>query len=233
MSQPRIWDPFLTPRDREHLSLVPRQPVGFGTVPALVLVDNYRGVIGDRPLPLMEAVLEWPAAIGLEAWEALARQREVLGVCRQLEVPVIHVTGTGPTPLPGWNESIHAGSRRGQLDLGSRRPDFHDLVGEVAPTADEVVIAKSAPSAFSGTPLTGLLTYLGVDTLLIGGEATSGCVRATVVDAASLRLRTIVMEDCVYDRHEAAHAINLFDMHQKYADVVPSEEVITWLRGRN
>jgi len=102
-------------------------------------------------------------------------------------------------------------------------------VDEVAPMAGEPVLRKSAPSAFSGTPLIGQLNYLGVDTLLVAGESTSGCVRATVVDGTTYRFRMIVVEECVFDRHQAAHAINLFDMHQKYADVVPLEEAIAYL----
>lgn len=70
-----------------------------------------------------------------------------------------------------------------------------------------------------------------VDTLVVAGESTSGCVRASVVDAASERLPVIVAEECVYDRHEAPHAINLFDMHRKYADVLPLSETMTYLRG--
>ena len=118
------------------------------------------------------------------------------------------------------------------MDLGGRRQGADDIVDQVAPLPGEPVIAKSAPSAFGGTPLAGLLSYLGVDTVLVVGEATSGCVRATVVDAASHRLRVVVVEECVYDRFEASHAINLFDMHQKYADVLPLAEVLGWLESR-
>ena len=71
-----------------------------------------------------------------------------------------------------------------------------------------------------------------VDTLLVVGESASGCVRATVVEARSLRFRVIVVEDCVYDRHEATRAMNLFDMDQKYADVLPSAQVISWIEQR-
>jgi maleamate amidohydrolase len=101
----------------------------------------------------------------------------------------------------------------------------------VAPIPGEVALRKSAPSAFWGTPLVGQLTHLGIDTLLIAGESTSGCVRASVVDGASHRLRIIVVEECVFDRHEAPHAINLFDMDQKYADVVPLADAVAYLRG--
>ena len=87
---------------------------------------------------------------------------------------------------------------------------------------------KSSPSAFWGTPLAGHLNYLGVDTLITCGESTSGCVRASVVDGCTYRYRMIVVEEGVFDRHEATHAINLFDMHQKYADVVSLAEVLEY-----
>jgi nicotinamidase-related amidase len=74
------------------------------------------------------------------------------------------------------------------------------------------------------------LNYLGVDTLIVGGESTSGCVRASVVDGCSYRFRVIVVEECVFDRHQATHALNLFDMHTKYADVLPLPVVEDHLR---
>src|SRR5205823_4644308 len=106
----------------------------------------------------------------------------------------------------------------------------YDIVPQVAPIEGEVVLRKSAPSAFNGTPLLAHLTYLGVDTLIVGGESTSGCVRASVVDGCSYRYKMIVVEECVFDRHQAPHAMNLFDMHQKYADVLSLAAVEAHLR---
>ena len=85
---------------------------------------------------------------------------------------------------------------------------------------------KTSPSAFWGTPLVGHLNFLGVDTIITCGESTSGCVRASVVDGTTNRIRMVVAEECVFDRHEACHAINLFDMNQKYADVLPLDEIL-------
>jgi maleamate amidohydrolase len=90
-------------------------------------------------------------------------------------------------------------------------------------------LRKSSPSAFWGTPLVGHLNYLGVETIITCGEGTSGCVRASVVDGCTHRYRMMVVEECVIDRHEATHAINLFDMNQKYADVLPLAEVLEYL----
>ncbi|MFN0070253.1 MAG: isochorismatase family protein, partial [Chloroflexota bacterium] len=89
---------------------------------------------------------------------------------------------------------------------------------------------KVAPSAFWGTPLAAHLNYNDVDTVIAVGESTSGCLRATVVEGTSHRFRMIVAEECSFDRHESAHAMNLFDMHQKYADVLPLDEVVAHLR---
>ena len=100
------------------------------------------------------------------------------------------------------------------------------------PIPGEVVLRKTAPSAFWGTPLAAHLTYLGVDTLIIAGESTSGCVRATVVEATSHRYRVQVVEDCVFDRHEVTHALNLFDMHQKYADVISLSKAVSYLETK-
>jgi len=115
------------------------------------------------------------------------------------------------------------------LEARDRWQRRYDIVDEVAPLPGEAVLRKSSPSAFWGTPLAGHLNYLGVDTLITCGESTSGCVRASVVDGCTYRYRMIVVEEGVFDRHEAAHAINLFDMHQKYADVVSLAEVLEYL----
>ena len=104
--------------------------------------------------------------------------------------------------------------------------DFPDMI---KPQPDDIVIQKGKPSAFFATPLASYLVELGVDSLIVVGTTTSGCVRASVVDGCTYRYRMIVVEEGVFDRHEAAHAINLFDMHQKYADVVSLAEVLEYL----
>ena len=110
-----------------------------------------------------------------------------------------------------------------------RRHRQYEIIDEVAPLPGEAVLRKTSPSAFWGTPLIGHLNYLGIDTIITCGESTSGCVRASVVDGCTNRYRMIVVEECVFDRHEATHAINLFDMNQKYSDVLPIGEVLEYL----
>lgn len=94
----------------------------------------------------------------------------------------------------------------------------------------DVVMNKRMASAFHETHLTSLLTWHGVDTLIVTGVSTSGCVRATVVDSVSHGYRTVVPEECVYDRHESPHFANLYDMGLKYADVLPAGKVIEYLQ---
>jgi len=228
---PRIWEPFLTERDKAHLAATgPRPRIGFGKQPALVLVDHYYGVLGSGPKDLLEHIKTLPGAVGPEGWEAVARTSEMLALCRELSVPVVHITGLGG--MPGW--SARRSGPRGRKpspELEAMGKQSYDIVEELSPIEGEVVLKKSAPSAFWGTPLTGHLNYLGVDTVIACGESTSGCLRATVVEGTSYRFRMIVPEECAYDRHEAAHALNLFDMAQKYADVLPLTQVMDELRA--
>jgi nicotinamidase-related amidase len=154
----------------------------------------------------------------------------LLKVAREVSIPIVHMTGLDHAGVEGWSvrrESSLAADM--SPEVRARRQRRWDIIDEVAPLPGEAVLRKSSPSAFWGTPLVGHLNYLGVDTIITCGESTSGCVRASVVDGCTYRYRMIVVEECVFDRHEAAHAINLFDMHQKYADVVSLADVVEYL----
>lgn len=234
----RVWDPFLTAQDKAHLAQRRGdRRVGFGERPAILNIDIYRGVFGDKNLPLLEGVKQWPGYCGPAGWNTIPHVQALLREARAAGVPVCHATGLKDedSGIPGWSAAIHAEQpRRADLSDAAARERFarrFDIIDEVAPQPGDVVVRKTAPSAFWGTPLVAELTRLGIDTLLVTGESTSGCVRATVVDAASHRFRVQVVEDCVFDRHEACHAINLFDMHQKYADVISIGAAKDYLRG--
>ena len=225
----RIWDPYLTSADKEHLGGAADKRVGFGAKPALLLVDLYRAVFGDKPEPLMQAIKTWPASCGLAGWTALPHIQQLLAASRAAGIPVIHITMLADSGMLGWNDAIHHSTQKAPpkpLDDAAfdRKRRGADIVDEVAPIAGEVVLRKTAPSAFWGTPLAGHLNFHGIDTLIVAGESTSGCVRASVVEAVSYRYRVQVVEECVFDRHESTHAMNLFDMHQKYADVIKLED---------
>lgn len=234
---PRVWDRYLSDADKEHLQSSRRKRVGVGKKPALLLIDLYRAVFGDRPEPLMEAVKTWPSSCGKSAWIALPHIQRLLGAAREAGVPVVHITMLANAGMLSWSEAAHRdalGSAAAPSDAAAldRKRRGADIIDEVSPIPGEVVLRKTAPSAFWGTPLAGHLTYLGIDTLIVAGESTSGCVRASVVEAVAYRYRVQVVEECVFDRHEAPHAMNLFDMHQKYADVISLDEALGYLAAQ-
>jgi nicotinamidase-related amidase len=225
----RVWTRFLTDQDRRRSAAQPAVRKGGGVRPVLVLVDLYRWVFGDRPEPLLDAIKTWPGSCGLAGWEALPHIRRLLDEARELGIPVVHVTGLDG--MPGWRDvNPRGGGSSDPVDPDFRRRRY-DIMDEVAPIEGEVVLRKTAPSAFWGTPLAAHLTALRADTVVVAGESTSGCIRATVVDGKSSRYKMIVPEECVFDRDEASHAINLFDLEEKYADVIPLDETIAYLRS--
>lgn len=230
-----IWEKFLSEQDKEHVaSSKSRSPFGFGKKPAVLSIDNYRWVVGDEPKPLLESIQEWPGSTGLNGWKALEKIETLFGSARAAEIPIIHVTGLSPSEsgVQPWSRPRGAkGSGAVDPAVADREARRFDIVEQAAPLPGEAVLKKSAPSAFFGTLLMSHLNALGVDTLIVCGESTSGCVRASVVDGRSYRLNMVVVEECVYDRHEATHAINLFDMNQKYADVMELEDVLGWMQN--
>lgn len=227
----RVWDRFLTEQDRAHLAIKQHRPAGFGIKPALLLIDLYRWVFGDQAEPLLEAIKTWPSSCGLAAWNAVPHIQKLLAKAREVAIPIVHMTGLGDeSGVKGWSTSRGTeGPSVMSPEASERYRRRYDIIDEVKPLPGEAVLLKASPSAFWGTPLMGHLNLLDVDTLITCGESTSGCVRASVVDGCTYRYRMIVVEECVFDRTEASHAINLFDMNQKYADVLPLAEVLQFL----
>ena len=118
-----------------------------------------------------------------------------------------------------------------RIATSRERDDIYDIKAEVAPQPGEIVIYKERASGFFGTPLIAHLQQLRVNSLIICGESTSGCVRASTVDAFSYGFHNVVVEECTYDRSMFSHKVNLFDLHHKYADVMHVEEVLAHLEG--
>jgi nicotinamidase-related amidase len=106
--------------------------------------------------------------------------------------------------------------------------DGSTIIPDIAPAPQDIVLKKDKPSAFFGTPLLSYLVLLGCDGVIVTGTTTSGCVRATVLDAFSNNYRVTVVEDACFDRSQASHAISLCDMHAKYADVHPSADALSY-----
>jgi maleamate amidohydrolase len=223
----RVWDDFLTEQDKAHLEILgPKKGRGFGNKPAILNIDNYRSVAGDEPMDILEMIKTWPSSMGFEAWEALDNIADLLKTAREAGIPVAHVRGLDPDaymPGRGHPDTITDPAKKDRALRG------REFMPQAAPVPGEIVLEKASASAFFGTPLMAALNAIDVDTLIVTGESASGCVRASVVDACTYRFKVVVAEECVYDRHEACRAINLFDMNQKYADVVPLAEIKEWI----
>lgn len=190
--------------------------LGFGEKPALLLVDFVRAYF-EKSSPLYASVED-----------ALASALRLRDAARRAGIPVIY---TNVVYQPGGTDGGVFFRKVPALKVFVAGNPLGDWPDGLEPAADELVISKQYASAFFGTSLAATLTAAGVDTLLITGVTTSGCIRATCIDACSHGFIPIVVEDACGDRHEAPHTANLFDMNAKYGDVVDEQAAIDYLKG--
>lgn len=202
--------------------MTPAPDAGFGGTlqpgarPALLVVD------------LMRAYFDEESPLCLPSRSALESAARVLGAARAAGVPVVHT-----------RVEFHADGRDGGVFV-RKVPALRHLFGggplaelmpEVAPLADELVVVKQYASAFFGTSLASTLLALGVDTLVVTGVSTSGCIRATAVDGIQHGFVPLVVADAVGDRTAETHEANLFDLGAKYAEVVSEADAIAYLEA--
>lgn len=232
----RIWNKFLTERDKQVFEKSGfGAEAGFGKRPALLVIDVSYNFCGDRPEPILESIKRFHNSCGEYAWESLPHIKMLIDKCHEKNIPVIYTTGT--VREDGWDAGGWAWKNsRTDEDVTAPKTsgfnrDGNEIMDEIAPSPQDIVIYKHKPSAFSGTPLSGFLNDLGADSLLVTGTTTSGCVRASVIDAFSNNYRVSVVEEGCFDRSQASHAINLCDMHAKYADVVTTEDALAYVNG--
>ncbi len=190
--------------------------IGFGTRPALLVVDMQIGFTDPEKSPLAGNLASQVAAI-----------RELLPTVRRGRWPVIFTT-TGYNPNGQADAGLWA-RKAPSLRLLKLDSDLVEIDPRLSVEPGDLVITKQYASAFFATHLASTLTALAVDTLLVTGCTTSGCVRASVVDAVSHGFRPIVVVEGVGDRAREPHDANLFDMDNKYGDVVPLAEVTRYL----
>jgi maleamate amidohydrolase len=226
------WQDILTPRDREVMQQAGYGArMGFGERPALLVIDVTWGFCGDRPEPILDSIQRWPNSCGEESWAAIAVLQPLLAAFRGKGLPVLYTTGNyrkDKWDMGSWLWK-HARSQPATVPARHDDRDPDGIVSAVAPAESDIVIPKQKPSAFFGTPLQSYLTLLRADTLVVAGCTTSGCVRATVVDAFSANYRVAVVEDACFDRSQTSHAVSLMDMHAKYSDVVHSADVLAYV----
>lgn len=191
------------------------QTMGFGRRPALLIVDFTQGFCDPESFG------------GGNIADAAENTLSLLQEARRLNLTIAHTRII--YAADGSDAGIHC------LKVPRLRTLTHDnplsqFVPELAPRPGEIVVEKRLPSAFFGTDLAGMLVPRGVDTLVIAGCTTSGCIRASTLDAMCYGFRPMVVADCVGDRAEAPHRASLFDLGKKYADIIDRAQALSAMR---
>ncbi|MDA9023447.1 isochorismatase family protein [Gammaproteobacteria bacterium] len=193
-----------------RLSSLESNSTGLGSSPALVVVDMCRGFI-DPSSPL-----------GFQCDELIQANIKLVDKFKQMNLPVIFTTTI-------YRDISEASVFRAKIPaLNILKPDSEhtSFLAELSPGSEDILIEKKFASSFFETTLALDLRQMNVDSVVISGVTTSGCVRATALDSLQNNFLTVVAEDCVGDRDLNAHRANLFDLQSKYADVVHSERII-------
>lgn len=209
-----VLDGYLSDRDRRVIEAAGYDERGAsswesreeGTAPAVLVIDMQRITVGDD-VDILDAVEQSPIAMGEVAWDAMDHIVPFVEQARDQGVPIVYTR-----VVPGaYDDPDHP-------DLG--------IVEPLAPAEDDAVVDKSYSSAFFGSDLLARLVREDVDTVFTVGNTTSGCLRATVVDAQQLGFDVVVPKECVFDRLELSHAAALLDMWMKYATVITADAAL-------
>ncbi len=211
------WDGIISEEEQRAYNAAGfGRTTGIGSRPALLIIDVQYRTVGSRPMPFWEAIKEYPTSCGDVAWKAVGNITLLLALFRKRGWPVLY-------PYVAPKLAFDAGRLSDKVPaIMNVAANGYDFVEPIAPVEGDILLPKKHPSAFFGTPLASYLINLGADTLVVTGCSTSGCVRGSVVDAFAYNFRVLVPEDAVYDRSATSHAVNLFDMASKYADVMPT-----------
>ena len=214
------WKDVVDPEVIEIYASYKRE-VYVGRKPAVLAIDLYRKAYQGGNRPVAEVNVEYDGSCGENAWAAMQPTQQLFAAARRAGIQIIYSTRHADTA------GVHSTNRRKLAET----EDLYAIQPELAPQNGDLVIYKERASVFFGTPLVTHLRRIGAESLIICGESTSGCVRATTVDAYSLGFHNTLVEECTYDRSMLSHKVNLFDLHHKYADVMHIEEVVEHLDG--
>lgn len=220
------WDQVITDDEKRRY-----KEAGFGGQgsigkrPALLIIDVQYRTIGTTPKPYWQAIKEYPTSCGDVGWNAVENIKRLVSLFRDRGFPILY-------PHVAPKNLATDGGR-----LAEKIPSImgidakgYEFVEEIAPISGDILLPKKHPSAFFGTPLVSHLIDLNVDTLVVTGCTTSGCIRSSVTDAFAYNFKVLVPDDAVYDRSPTSHAVNLWDMNAKYADVHTSSEIISLIK---
>jgi len=221
----RTWMNRLTGEERE---LIQRAGYGktveLGKKPALLLIDFQYNYVGDD-VPVLEQLDRWPAAGGATAWKAARETLPILELAREKGLPIIF---TRNLQRYLQFDCFSKKTQRDQRQYCAGNPGT-EIIPLLQPLPGENILDKAYASAFFATPLESWLIGLGVDSLIVVGGTTCGCVRATVMDAVSRNYHVEVVEECLFDRISVSHDATLLDMWMKYCAVGNVEEILKYL----
>jgi len=196
-----------------------------GPSPALLAIDLYELAYQGGAKPVSELHRTYASSCGENAYAAIEPTKRLFAAARAAGIPIFYTTqDTQPDHAP---TRVTPTKRRNV----PRDPGLFAIKAEFKPQAGDVVVPKQRASGFYGTPLMAHLTQLGIQTIIVCGESTSGCVRASSVDAYSNGFHVVIAEECCFDRSMLSHKVNLFDLHHKYADVMHVGDVVTHLNS--
>lgn len=222
----RPWDNLISENEKKAYRAAGfGRATGIGRRPALLIIDVQYRTVGTERRPFWEAIKEFPTSCGEVAWDAVGNIARLLALFRERGWPVLYPY---VSPKQGFDAGRLSDKVPAIMGVAAKGYEF---VAEIAPNEKDVLVPKKHPSAFFGTPLASYLINTGADTLVVTGCSTSGCVRGTVVDGFAYNYRVLVPEDAVFDRSAVSHAVNLFDMAEKYADVMPTDDALAALRA--
>lgn len=199
-----------------------RRP-SFGKSLAVVAIDFTTSFVG-LDAPIAESIKIWPKSSGAVAWRAVRNAAKIIKAARKLNIPIYYTI-----PLP--KRSPPSAGFGSKTSREKNEKDQVTVVSEIEPREGDRLIYKHYPSGFFATNMVSELIKDSVDTLIITGGTTSGCVRGTVVDGASYHFRSILVSDAVFDRVKISNTVSIFDMRMKYADVASTEEVLKHLES--
>ncbi|MFI6956544.1 isochorismatase family protein [Nocardia sp. NPDC050408] len=188
----------------------------------MLVIDVVRAFTGDEGQSLEEATAAFPTACGPNAWTAMPHLKAVIDLATNNDWPLVYTTALpGGAPLFGGTVKAELSGLGSPMDLAGAQ----EVPNQIKPPPQALVFAKTKASAFFDTPLRSFLIRKQIDSLIVTGATTSGCVRATVIDAHSNGYPTFVVEDAVFDRSRLSHGVNLFEMNAKYADVITADRL--------
>lgn len=227
-----IWDDALTDHDREVFEAAGwGQRAGYGKRPVIVVIDINYNFCGDKAEPILESIKKWHFSCGEVAWDVgIPAVQKLLEAGRRKRIPILYTTN--PRREDGFDLGVWAlkGSRAAE-DVDVLGHKGNEIVAEIAPEPGDIYIEKRKPSAFFGTTMISHLVNLKADSLILAGSTTSGCVRATAVDALSYDFKVTIPHEAVFDRGQMSHKMALFDLHMKYVDVTELEDVLEYLES--